>query len=130
MIHETYFTHHKGGWRDGIAPQGEAVFIMRSKSQVLSPSWNLLKDWKNCTKNKMAWRDYTQRFLEEMESDEAKAEIKRLSDLSHTKDIWLVCSCYNARKECHRFIVLDLIRQAGGLIDENALSGLESYAPP
>jgi len=117
MIYETFYNRYRG-WGTGSKPNGEVIFIMRSKGHVLSPSVELLKDWQNRAKNKMTWSDYKRRFFDEMNSSSVLEEIRRLADLSHNKDIWLVCSCYNSKKECHRYLVLDYIRQAGGLVEE------------
>ncbi len=118
MIRETFFNKYNGGWGTGFKPEGKVIFIMRSREHVLSPSWSLWNAWqiKNRRLNKMTWTDYTIRFLEEMKSPQAINEIKRLAKLSHTWDIWLVCSCFNSRRQCHRFLVMDLIKQAGGLV--------------
>lgn len=117
MIHETFFNRfNRGSWGTGTKPDGEVIFIMRSKGQILSPSWELLNDWQNHKENKMTWQDYRRRFIDEMNNSKALEEIKWLADLSYSKEIWLVCSCRNSRKECHRYLVLDFIRQADGLV--------------
>ncbi len=137
MIRETYYSLNaikakktETGWGTGNEPKGDIIFLMRKPPHenhmyqnisVLAPSSDLLQDWLNRTKKgsnsyRMTWQDYTRRFLQEMDHPEAQAEIKRLAEQSYDKNIWLVCACFNDRKECHRFLVLDLIRQAGGVV--------------
>ncbi len=118
MIRETFKNQYRGWGTGKKKPDGEVLFIMRSHGHVLSPSWDLWNDWllKNRRKTKMTWHDYTRGFIEEMKHPAALKEIRPLAGLSHSMDIWLVCSCWNSRKECHRYLILDLIREAGGLV--------------
>ncbi len=135
MIRETFYSqighayHDRPLWGTGAPPQGEIFFIMRKPPAIshryqnlltLSPSFELLHDWQVSRRrkyNKMSWQEYTERFLQEMKNAESQANIKRLAEQSHDRDIWLVCSCFNDRKECHRFLVMDLIMQAGGAVE-------------
>ncbi len=114
-IYETYYNRYKGGWRGGVEP-ANPIFIMRSKGHMLSPSVELWRAWSRHVKNGMTWQQYTEQFLKEMESPEAVKEIKRLAELSHTQDIWLVCACHDERRECHRYLIMGLIVQAGGCV--------------
>lgn len=116
MIKETYYNEYLDKWGTGTKPIDEVIFIMRSYKHVLSPSWKLLKDWNTRDKTKLTWPEYIRRFLVEMETAAAQSEIQRLADVSRSRDIWLVCSCYNSRGECHRYLILDLIRKSGGLV--------------
>ena len=109
-LHETYYNRFNG-W--GETPPTDAIrmYIMRSNANVLSPSKGLL-DWWNAVKglNLDMWDEYVERFLEEMKSPQTIAAIKRLAELSKEKDVWLICSCSNKAKHCHRFLVYELIQ--------------------
>lgn len=114
MIHETFMNRWKG-W--GQVPPKDAIVIsiQRSNGHILAPSEQLLTDWQNRKKKssssyRMKWQDYRERFIREMESPKAKEEIQTIATLSRFKDVYLVCSCWNDRRECHRFIVLELVK--------------------
>lgn len=127
-VKEIYFNRYSG-WRDGVIPKGEIIFIQRSRGHVLSPSTELLTKWQNHKKHGMTWEDYTKQFLGEMQSPKAQAEIERLARLAIEKgdseDIWLVCSCSNIRKECHRFIIIELIQKKILELTDRGNPGLE-----
>ena len=120
-IYETSYSYNdkrnkiNPGW--GIKPPtGDKVeIIMRNKDHVLSPSYDLWQAWQNRkktpSKQKGYWKLYTERFLKEMETPEAKAELKRIAELSINNNVWLVCSCFNKANHCHRFLVLKLIKE-------------------
>lgn len=114
-IYETYFNRYKGGWRGDVKP-ANPIFIMRSKGHILSPSAELLRAWSRRVKTGMTWQQYRDLFLKEMESPEARKEIKRLAELSKTQDIWLVCACHNDKRECHRYIIMDMVLESGGCV--------------
>lgn len=86
-----------------------AIFldVTRSKKSILSPSWNLLNDYKA---GLIDWVGYTERFNREMERPKALREMLRVAKEAQQKDIFLVCfeGPLNEYK-CHRFILLDLI---------------------
>jgi uncharacterized protein YeaO (DUF488 family) len=103
MLKETYIAKMK----ETAAKNPEAVFIVvtRSAGHVLSPSWKLLNDYKERI---IDWAQYTERFKREMDCDACIAEMKRIWDLSQTKDVFLVC--YEKPGEnCHRHILIELI---------------------
>jgi uncharacterized protein YeaO (DUF488 family) len=80
--------------------------VTRSAGHLLSPSWKLLNDYK---KGRADWAQYTERFRREMECDPCIAEMKRIWDLFHTKDVYLVCLEKNG-ENCHRHILIELMK--------------------
>ncbi len=112
MLKETYLAKMK----EMAAKNPEAVFIVvtRSAGHVLSPSRRLLNDY---LYRGITWKEYTRRFLIEMESPEGKEEMKRIWDLSQKKDVFLVC--YEKDGEnCHRHILIELMKRYYGTDSE------------
>ena len=107
MLKETYFNRYKG-W--GIKPTKNDVIevVMRSKGHVLSPSIELLNDYKN---GFIEWNIYVRRFKDEMNNEVCKKEMKRIKELSIMKDVYLVCSCFNKKNYCHRYLLINMINE-------------------
>jgi hypothetical protein len=86
MLKETYLAKMK----EISVKNPDAAFtvVTRSSRHLLSPSWNLLNDYKD---GRIDWVQYTERFKREMDSDPCRKEMKRIWDLSQTKDVFLVC---------------------------------------
>ncbi|MBE0522582.1 MAG: DUF488 family protein [Candidatus Methanoperedenaceae archaeon] len=104
MLKETYLGNVRNLPRDSIV-----VEVTRSKKHVLSPSWNLLNDYKN---GKIDWNGYKKRFLEEMDNEACRVEMHELWELSRTRDVYLVC--FEKEGHCHRFLLLELINKMWG----------------
>lgn len=106
-LKETWF-QPKRGW--GVNPyllNAIPIIVMRSVEHVLSPSNYLLSDYKN---KKISWKEFRIRFIGEMNNNErALKEMRRIKELAKEKDVYLICACSNERKECHRFILIDMI---------------------
>ena len=103
MLKETYLANLKN------VPAG-AVMVRVARPAVLSPSKELLEDWKS---GKIAWSEYETRYKAEiLSSQEAREAIKLIKKLSEYKDVYLYC--YEKNPPCHRFILLELIRDKGG----------------
>lgn len=108
MLKETYYNQYKG-WGEIIPEGATTINIMRSYGSILSPSFALLNDWKD---KKISWDTYTKRFIWEIENNLNAIELmKKIKELSETKDIYLVCACHNKKKQCHRFILMDMINK-------------------
>jgi uncharacterized protein YeaO (DUF488 family) len=58
------------------------------------------------------WPTYKVRYLKEMESEEAKTQIRRLADIARSETITLMCVCKN-ELECHRSLLRDLVLEEG-----------------
>ena len=85
----------------------DAVKIRGARPSVLSASTELITDYKT---GKITWQEFERRFRIEITTNpKAMAELKRLKALSKQKDVYLIC--YEKNPPCHRFILLDLIRE-------------------
>lgn len=84
------------------------IDVTRSTGYLLSPSYELLMDYKN---KKITWNQYVIRFKKEMDNEACKTEMKRIKDLSKVRDVYLVCVCSNKNKRCHRYILIDMIEK-------------------
>jgi len=90
-------------------PNATFLDVTRSKKSILSPSWNLLNDYKA---GLIDWTVYTERFEREMERPKALREMLRVAKEAQKKDIFLVCFEGPLNEcRCHRFILLDLIQK-------------------
>jgi len=87
-------------------PGAVIIEVTRSAGSVLSPSWALLNDYKA---KKITWDGYIERFLREMDNPLARDTMVSLGNLSKKKDVYLVC--FERKGNCHRFLLLDMIRK-------------------
>jgi uncharacterized protein YeaO (DUF488 family) len=62
------------------------------------------------TEGRADWAQYTERFRREMECDSCIAEMKRIWDLSRTKDVYLVCFEKDG-DNCHRHILMGMMAE-------------------
>jgi hypothetical protein len=83
------------------------VDVTRRAGSVLSPSWDMLNEYKA---GKMTWDGYISRFLREMDNPKCKVEMLRIGELAKTKDVYLVC--FERVGNCHRFLLVDMIKRA------------------
>jgi len=82
--------------------------ITRTAKSCLSPSWELLNDFKG---NKISFEEYKERFLKELkEHPEAKKRINELREIAKDKMIFLVCyEKFPYKQGCHRIIIKEMI---------------------
>jgi len=114
MLKETFFNQYKG-WGEKIPPNAQIINVMRTHGSVLAPSYDLLNDWKG---KKISWDEYTRRFIQEMQgNNNAQLMIKEIREQCKTKDIYLVCACHNSKKQCHRFLLMDMINEEDDIMD-------------
>jgi len=100
MLKETYLANLKN------VPAG-AVKVWVARPAILSPSKELLKDWKG---GKITWSEYETRYKAQILADpKAVSTLKRIKELSEYKDVYLYC--YEKNPPCHRFILFELIRE-------------------
>ena len=104
-LKETYFGNL--GNVKKIDPGAVIIDITRRAGSVLSPSWDMLNEYKA---GKMTWDGYISRFLREMDNPVSKAEMLRIGELAGTKDVYLVC--FERVGNCHRFLLVDMIKRA------------------
>lgn len=113
-------------------PGAEFIVATRTAHSVLAPSKELLSDFKerydalsaeglgDVEAHNRAWDevDYEGRFRQEMlGTPDAMAELERIKELSKVKDVYLVCY-EKPPKKCHRFVLMDIIREMNGPADE------------
>lgn len=85
----------------------DAIKVRVARPSVLSASKELFNDYK---KRKINWEEFEVRFRKEiLDNPNAIAELKRLKELSQEKDVYLIC--YEKNYPCHRFILIDLIKE-------------------
>jgi len=85
----------------------DAIKVRVARPSVLSASKELLYDYKG---GRISWPEFENIFRKEILSNpKALAELKRLKELSKEKDVYLIC--YEKNYPCHRFILIDLIKE-------------------
>ena len=101
MLKESYLAVMKNLPNDAVK-----VVVTRTAGSVLSPSWELLEDYKN---GKINWAGYVERFKNEMNNDRCIAEMRKIKWMAKDRDIYLIC--YEKRYPCHRFLLIDMINK-------------------
>lgn len=97
-----------------------AVKIRVARPSILSPSKELFSDYKQ---GKMEWEDYEKRFRNEiLNSKEAMDALRDISELSKGPDVYLIC--YEKNYPCHRFILIDMIKELRLPVCEYRIRGL------
>jgi uncharacterized protein YeaO (DUF488 family) len=100
MIKESYISM----WKKLL---NDAIKVRVARPSVLSASKVLFDDYK---KGEINWDEFEIRFRKEILSNQkAMVELKRLKQLSQEKDVYLIC--YEKEYPCHRFILVDLIKE-------------------
>ncbi len=92
-------------WPRGIPRTAVDEYVRK-----LGPSRELLHAFK---RGETDWSAYTTLYLEEMQNQEAKTEIRRLAQLAQDETITLLCMCKDERI-CHRTLLRDLILNLDG----------------
>lgn len=101
MLKESYIANMKNLPGDAII-----IIVTRTAGHVLSPSWELLKDYKH---GKINWEGYEARFKQEMTNENCMDEMRKIKLMSKSKDVFLVC--YEKSGHCHRFLLMDMINK-------------------
>jgi len=109
MLKETYLAKIKPIAKEN--PDAAFIVVTRSAGHSLSPSWKLLNDYKD---GRIDWAQYTERFRREMDCYSCIAEMKKIWDLSQTKDVYLVCFEKDG-ENCHRYILIELMKSYFGI---------------
>jgi uncharacterized protein YeaO (DUF488 family) len=99
MLKESYLSAMKNLSKDSIK-----IIVTRSAGSKLSPSWQLLKDYK-C--GKIDWNGYVKRFKTEMDNESCIAEMKQIKEIAKSRQVYLIC--YEKKYPCHRFLLIDMI---------------------
>jgi len=87
-------------WPRGISKRAIHEYVRR-----LGPSRDLLHDFK---KGEISWDTYKERYLQEMQEEDARREIQRLANLAQRETVTILCMCKDESK-CHRTLLRDLI---------------------
>lgn len=82
------------------------IVVTRTAGCVLSPSWDLLNDYKN---GKISWDEYVERFKQEMNNDICIATMRKIKWMAKDKDVHLIC--YEKSGNCHRHILKRMIEE-------------------
>jgi uncharacterized protein YeaO (DUF488 family) len=104
-LNETYLGNVENVRRAN--PRAVIIDVTRRAGSVLSPSWDMLNEYKA---GKMTWDVYISRFFREMDNPVCKTEMLRIGELARTKDVYLVC--FERVGNCHRFLLVDMIKRA------------------
>lgn len=71
----------------------------------LGPSRELLHGFK---RGEFGWDAFKQRYLQEMQGEEPREEIRRLANLAQQETVTILCVCKD-ESTCHRTLLRDLI---------------------
>lgn len=100
MLRETYLANLKN-----LPPNTVRVRVARPS--LLSPSIELLKDWKD---GRIKWTEYIVRFRKEILNNvKAVDKLREIRELAQYKEVYLFC--YEKNPPCHRFILVNLINE-------------------
>jgi uncharacterized protein YeaO (DUF488 family) len=87
------------------------VVVTRTAHSILAPSMGLLEDYKN---EKIDWTEYEKRYKYEIYSNQKAIEyIGTLVELSKIQNVRLIC--YEKKYPCHRFILMNIMREVDAL---------------
>lgn len=89
-------------WPRGVPSTAADEYV-----RAVSPSEETLRAFKD---NRTDWWGFRKRYLEEMRSAEAQAEIHRLAKLASSRPVTLMCVCRDEAR-CHRSLLRELITQ-------------------
>lgn len=98
---ESYIANIRNLPKDAIK-----IIVTRSKNHPLSPSSELLWDYKM---GEITWAQYEERFRKEMDNDMARKVMREIKLLAKDREVYLLC--FEKRYPCHRFILLDMINK-------------------
>jgi uncharacterized protein YeaO (DUF488 family) len=87
-------------WPRGIPRSAAHEYVRR-----LGPSRDLLQGFK---RGEISWDVYKERYLQEMQKEDARGEIRRLANLAQRETVTILCVCKDESK-CHRMLLRDLI---------------------
>ena len=90
-------THY---WPRGISKRAAHEYV-----RSLGPSRDLLHGFK---RGEISWDVYKERYLKEMQEEDARAEIRRLANLVQRETVTILCVCKDESK-CHRTLLRELI---------------------
>lgn len=86
-------------------PRGVAKGSVDEYVSALAPSRVLLQSYRT---GDITWEAFRERYLDEMQGEDQRAEIHRLAKLARSQRITLLCMC-NDLEKCHRWLLQDLV---------------------
>ena len=89
-------------------PRGVPKSAVDEYTTKTAPSRQLLREFKH---EGLTWEQYVPRYLEEMRSETAIDDIKRLAAIAKSGSMTLMCICED-ETSCHRSLLRDLIIEA------------------
>ena len=104
MLHESYKRNIRK-LRE-INPNIKVIDVTPTSNSPLSPSPELMFDYRNSS---ITWEDYIERFKKEMNTPTIEAMLLDIAQQAVKEEVYLIC--YEARGNCHRFILMDLIEE-------------------
>jgi uncharacterized protein YeaO (DUF488 family) len=88
-------------------PRGIKREAVDENDTKLAPSRELLREFKH---EGLPWKPYRQRYLAEMQSEDAQRDIERLAKIARARMITLMCICEDENR-CHRGLLRELIAE-------------------
>ena len=86
-------------------PRGVPRAAADEYARALSPSEELLRSFKE---RRLDWWGFRKGYLEEMQSPEAQADVRRLAQLAATRPLTVMCVCKDEAR-CHRSLLRELV---------------------
>ena len=89
-------------WPRGVSRERAGTY-----KRVLGPSRELLRAFKD---GEIDWAGYEPRYLEEMQGEQARAEIAALAQQAASETVTVMCMCKD-ESQCHRRLLRELIEK-------------------
>lgn len=102
MLKESYLANIRN-----LPEDAEKIVVTRRAGHVLSPSWELLNDYKN---GRINWDQYVERFKQEMANDVCIVAMRKIKWMAKEKLVYLICYEKDPYR-CHRSLLLDMINK-------------------
>lgn len=83
------------------------IVVTRRAGHILSPSWELLNDYKS---EKINWKQYVERFKHEMDNDRCIVEMMKIKLMANDRQVYLICY-EKSSHHCHRSILKQMIEE-------------------
>lgn len=105
MLRETYKRKVKD-IRE-VNPNLKVKDVTTTSNSPLSPSLELASDFRNRI---ITWDEFVVRYKKEMNTPVIEAMLLDIARQAANEDIYLLCNDKAQNQECHRFILMDLIK--------------------
>lgn len=112
MLKETYFqilpkikAKNPNAYYIAVSRKISDKVTVNEHCMALAPSYKLFGDYYT---HKIDWDEYTRRFNEEMKSETAKREMKRIKEMAESRDVYLIC-WEGSGENCHRYLLIEIM---------------------